>query len=150
MYMLSTAFILTSFVLTASAELAIIGEYHGEYRPCSFHQVVVTETEFRDAYLPNPDSVTNITQYDNDEKYLVGQNIGDEHYAKDKWSRIDWEYVEGKFTYCRIVYNADNETEAKSFAKPKIAIKNSCGGFPWSTMTSGLATLCPPSLPPPA
>ena len=81
-------------------------------------------------------SVFHITQYSNDNDYLITQNDSDNEYSPDLWSRFDWTYEgNGDLFYCQIVFDAQSEPAAlTSTGADRSDLDTGCGGFGWSRL----------------
>ena len=137
-------------VQTPAVPLAIIGKYIDPYNST----VVITQKAVTTTYS-SPGSQPhhiNITFFNNDMQFLVGQNSGPGTWHPEKWSRIDWTRIShgvnlGKIAYCTSVYNAPSEQMAmlvstqggmapNSVMDHSILNTTGCGGFPFSILTA--------------
>jgi hypothetical protein len=79
-------------------------------------------------------SVFHITQFDNDQDFLVAQNDSANEYNPDLWSRFDWVFDgDSNLFYCQAAYAASSEQEAlESTSADRGDLETGCGGFAWS------------------
>ena len=79
-----------------------------------------------------------ISQFDNDEQFIIAQNSEDNAYNPGLWSRFDWASVDGALWYCQTAYAAESEEAA--LATPAADATNpadgGCGGFSWTQLTT--------------
>jgi hypothetical protein len=78
-----------------------------------------------------------LTRYDNDARWVVGQNDAANAFNPGKWSRFDWATVQAALYFCQTRYDAADEAEALAATPadatdPKTA---GCGGFAWTALT---------------
>ena len=81
-----------------------------------------------------------ITQYDNDEAFLIAQNDADNAWNPELWSRIDWAWSEGDLMVCQTAY--DKATEEEALATPAADSTDAaagCGGFSWTLLRAPLS-----------
>ena len=98
----------------------------------------VTEETWIQGWGPGA-SITNISQYSNDESWVVGQNTSDHPWNPDKWNRFEWILDGDTFYMCQSVFDADTEDDALNAeaADPSDPQTTGCGGYPWSSLTEG-------------
>lgn len=82
--------------------------------------------------------VFHISQYDNDENWLVAHNDADNAFSPDLWSRFDWTESGGELYNCQTVYDAATEEDARNAppADPADPATGGCQGFAWSKLTA--------------
>ncbi len=83
------------------------------------------------------ESLYYITEFDNDEEWMVALNASENMYNPDQWSRFDWTVDGDVVYYCQTVFGVDTKEEALSAtpADPGDPLTTGCGGnFPWSQL----------------
>ena len=82
------------------------------------------------------DSVFLISQFDNDQRFLVAHNDSNNQWNPGKWSRFDWTWDDlGQLYYCQIAYDKDTEEEAVSSTQANEQdLDSGCAGFAWSAL----------------
>jgi hypothetical protein len=112
----------------ASGEaLEIVGTYVDNFD--SDHEITsATWTNF---------GVYNISQFDNEARYVIAQNDESNGSFPCLWSRFDWTLDGEDLYYCQSAYNAESE-EAALEAEPADPedLDKGCGGFEWSQLTA--------------
>jgi len=113
------------------AELEIAGTYSDDFQ--GSHQI--TGDSWTQVYESGT-SVFNISQFSNEEGYLIAQNDADNEFNPELWSRFDWTEKDGTLWYCQSVYDAESEQEALDAdpADDSDPANSGCGGFAWSEL----------------
>jgi len=111
--------------------LEIIGRYMDDFD--TSHVITKTEWTSRSSYGT---SVSHISQYDNEQDFIIAQNDSEKSWNPDKWSRFDYTVKNGAIYYCQTAY--DKETEEEALATPaadKTDPANAgCAGNPWTKL----------------
>jgi hypothetical protein len=115
---------------SGTSKIDIVGSYTDTYGTSH----TITES----MWTQNMDggvSVFHITQYSNDERFLVAQADPANAYNPNLWSRFDWTEKEDKLYYCQSIYDASTEDAALK-AKPADStdLDKGCAGFSWSEL----------------
>jgi hypothetical protein len=81
-------------------------------------------------------SVYNISQFDNDEGYVIARNDESNAFSPCAWSRFDWTESEGDLYFCQSAFAAETEDAALE-TEPADAtdLEKGCSGFPWSQLS---------------
>lgn len=109
------------------AELEIIGSYTDDWN----YDHDITQTEWT-----MDTSVFHISQYENDDDFLVAQNDAANQYNPDLWSRFDWTLDGTDLYYCQIAFDAATEAAALADTSADRAdLATGCAGFEWSKLT---------------
>ncbi len=94
-------------------------------------------------------SLFHITQWSNDDDFLVAQNDSSNAWNPDLWSRFDWTWVDSSLYFCQIAYAAEGEDAALvETSADRADLEAGCGGFGWSRLNPDYGTarvLCAPS-----
>ena len=81
------------------------------------------------------DSSYSISQFDNDDQYIIAQNGVDNAWNPSFWSKFDWTTFSGEMYYCQSAYDAASEADAMNATSDSTDPANSgCGGFSWTLM----------------
>jgi hypothetical protein len=116
----------------STGELDIAGSYTDPY---TAHEITdETWTQVSDMGT----SVFEISQFSNEDGYLIAQNGAVNSYKPGSWSRFDWTEKDGSLWYCQTVYDAETEQDALD-AEPADDSDPASGGcgednFPWSKL----------------
>lgn len=106
--------------------LAIVGTYSDEFGDTH----TITETEWTNAaggFL--------ISEWSNDEMWLVAQNADTNDFNPDLWSRFDWTWAGEQLYYCQSVYDGLTVDDALAgSADPSDPATTGCGDFPWTML----------------
>jgi len=101
--------------------------------------ITISASAYVSIYKGYEPSVVKITQFNNAEGWLVGENSGAGSYNPGKWSRIDWLFdAQGVLHLCATRSDALDEVSAK---QPNPAHNHSayatdgCGGYAFSKLT---------------
>ena len=103
---------------------------------------IITETEWtsRSSYGT---SVYHISQYDNEQDFIIAHNDSEKSCDPDKWSRFDYTVKNGAVYYCQTAYNA--ETEEAALATPAAdktdPTTSGCGGYAWTKLHKDIVEL---------
>ncbi len=112
-------------------DLEIAGTYVSDFD----EQIEITNTSWVSQAVWGTSSYT-VTQYDNEDDFLVAQNSSDDDFNPELWSRFEWT-IQGTVYYCQTLYAA--ETEAEAVAAGNLADKTDlaagCAGFSWTGLT---------------
>jgi hypothetical protein len=78
----------------------------------------------------------NISQFDNEERYVIARNDEENSLNPCAWSRFDWTYDGDDLYYCQSAFAAESERAALD-TEPADAddLEEGCSGFPWSKLT---------------
>jgi hypothetical protein len=107
--------------------LEIVGTYTTEWG----QTVVITNTEWAEQLDTSSFSYV-ISQYNNEEGYIIAQSSEDE-----TWSRFEWTVSSDTLYYCQVVFGEATETDAESDENVADAddLDEGCGGFSWTELT---------------
>ena len=89
--------------------------------------------------ITNWGAIFHITQYSNEDLYIIAQNDENNEYNPSLWSRFDWTIdADSNLYLCQTAYDAATEeaalgTEAADATDPA---NSGCGGFSWSSLTA--------------
>jgi hypothetical protein len=115
-----------------SGELDIAGDYMDDYD--TVHRITDQSwTQVSDFGT----SVFEISEFSNDEQYVIAQNAADNDFNAELWSRFDWTEKDGELWFCQVVFDAETEEDALN-AKRAVdsdPANGGCGGFAWSKLT---------------
>jgi hypothetical protein len=106
--------------------LAIIGSYDDEFGDTH----TITETEWT-----NSAGSFAISQWDNDEMWLVAQNAETNMYNPGQWSRFDWTWDGEQLYYCQSVYDGLTIEDALAGSADASDLMAGCGTFAWTALT---------------
>lgn len=113
---------------SAATGLAIVGDYTDNYG--GDHKIT------EDTWTMGSASF-HISQYDNDEMWVVAQNDSANEYNPDLWSRMDWTWSGSDLYFCQTAYDAADEAAALSTTPANAAdLAAGCGGFGWSQLVA--------------
>ncbi|MBN2194370.1 MAG: hypothetical protein JW751_16255 [Polyangiaceae bacterium] len=94
-----------------------------------------------DAYrwVQGTDSSTSLfvlTQFDNDDDFVVAQNDGENAWNAGLWSRFDWTEHNGNLYFCQTAYAAASEADALATpaADATDPATSGCGSFAWTQL----------------
>ncbi len=86
-------------------------------------------------------SVFHITQWSNDEEFLVAQNDSSNAWNPDLWSRFDWTWSQEDLYFCQTEFGAESEEAAVTAAgADRSDLEAGCGGFAWSRLNPDTGT----------
>ena len=118
--------------------LEIIGRYMDDFD--TSHVITETEWTSRSSYGT---SVYHISQYDNEQDFIIAQNDSEKSWDPDKWSRFDYTVKNGAVYYCQTAY--DKETEEEALATPAAdktdPTTSGCGGYAWTKLHKDIVEL---------
>lgn len=120
--------------------LEIIGRYMDDFD--TSHVITETEWTSRSSYGT---TVSHISQYDNEQDFVIAQNDSEKSWNPDKWSRFDYTVKNGDIYYCQTAYNA--ETEEAALATPAAdktdPTTKGCGDYnsPWTKLHKDIVEL---------
>ena len=111
---------------SVSEGLAIVGRYTDDFDG----EHVITNSIWTNY------GIYNISQFDNEERYVIARNDESNMSSPCAWSRFDWAYDGDDLYYCQSAYAAESE-EAALDSEPADAedLEKGCSGFPWSQLT---------------
>ena len=107
-------------------------ELIGKYTDSWGGSHIISNTVWFDGY-----SLYNITQFDNENDFIIAQNDKKNGYNPEKWSRFDYTEKEGKLYYCQTAFNAESEEAALNTpaADKTDPATTGCGGTnPWTEL----------------
>jgi hypothetical protein len=105
--------------------LAIVGSYADDFGDTH----TISETEWT-----NSAGSFAISQWDNDEMWLVAQNAETNMYNPGNWSRFDWAWDAEQLYYCQSVFDGATIDDALAGGADGSDLAMGCGGFPWSRL----------------
>jgi hypothetical protein len=105
--------------------LAIVGTYSDDFGDTH----TISETEWTNAA-----GSFAISQYSNDEMWLVAQNAETNMYNPSQWSRFDWTWDAEQLYYCQSVYDGLTIEDALGGSADATDLMMGCGGFAWSLL----------------
>jgi hypothetical protein len=105
--------------------LEIVGTYTDDFGDSH----TITETEWS-----NSAGSFVISQYSNDEMWLVAQNAETNMYNPSQWSRFDWTWDGEQLYYCQSVYDGPTIEDALDGSADPADLAMGCGGFAWSQL----------------
>ena len=110
-------------------------EIRGEYGDSWGGEHTITQT----AWVSGSSSYA-ISQFDNEQQFIIAQNGEDNAYNPSLWSRFDWAKVDGKLWYCQTAYSAESEEAALATAAADATdpSEGGCGGFSWTQLVDAL------------
>ena len=80
-------------------------------------------------------SIVWLTQYSNDEGWIVGQNDAVDSWNPDLWSRYDYFWAKGTLYFCQTAFDAADEEAALATPPADVMdLDTGCVGFPWSDL----------------
>jgi hypothetical protein len=106
--------------------LAIVGTYMDEFGDTH----TVSEIEWS-----NSAGSFAISQWDNDEMWLVAQNAETNMYNPGQWSRFDWTWDGEQLYYCQSVYDGLTIEDALAGSADASDLVMGCGMFAWTRLT---------------
>jgi hypothetical protein len=108
--------------------LAIVGSYTDEFG--DMH--MISETEWTIASAGS----FAISQWNNDEMWLVAQNAETNMYNPSLWSRFDWAWDDAQqLYYCQSVYDGATIDDALAGSADAGDLTGmGCNGFPWTRL----------------
>lgn len=111
--------------------LEIIGRYMDDFDTSH----VITETEWT-SRSSHGTTVSHISQYDNEQDFIIAKNDSEKSWNPDKWSRFDYIVKNGDIYYCQTAYDKETEEEALATqAADKTDPESSgCGGYAWTKL----------------
>ena len=114
-----------------SPALEIAGKYIDNYK--SSH--VISSFEWINESL-----VYNISQYDNEQGFIIAQNDNGNEWNPKKWSRFDYTEKDGVLYYCQTAYDAETEEAALATPAPDKTdpATSGCGSSPWTELKAPL------------
>lgn len=113
---------------SAPVGLAIAGSYVDDFDG----EHVITSSQWQ-----SPPAVYHISQFDNDERWVVALNDEGNSYNPCRWSRFDWVVTDDGLYFCTTAYDAESEAEALAKPAPDASdpAMGGCNNFPWSKLT---------------
>jgi hypothetical protein len=105
--------------------LAIVGTYTDDFGDTH----TISETEWT-----NSAGSFAISQWSNDEMWLVAQNAETNMYNPGNWSRFDWAWDGEQLYYCQSVFDGATVDDALNGSADASDLAMGCGGFPWSQL----------------
>ena len=105
--------------------LALVGDYTDEYG--DNHTITADQWE-------NAAGGFAITQWSNEEQWLVAQNAATNMYFPDMWSRFDWAWDGEQLYYCQAVYDGATVDDALAGSADAADLMAGCGGFAWTKL----------------
>lgn len=103
--------------------LSVVGIWEDNYTTT----IEITQTEMSDSW----GSTYTITDYNNDERWLVAQNGANNAYNPNLWSKFEW-FVDSEIYYCQTAYDAADAESAIAAMSDQSDKDAGCNGFPWS------------------
>lgn len=86
------------------------------------------------------DSIWNISQYSNFDRYIIAQNAATNTYYPNLWSRFDWAWDGQSYYYCQTGYDKASEADALALTAPNGGdLVAGCNGFAWTQLQAPLA-----------
>ncbi len=83
--------------------------------------------------------VYNISQFDNDEEYVIARNDESNDFNPCAWSRFDWTYDGEDLYYCQTAYDAERPKRLRSRPSPPTLRRSAkgCGAgtSAWTKLT---------------
>jgi hypothetical protein len=108
--------------------LAIAGSYEDEYG--DMH--TISETEWT---ISPSAGIFVISQWNNDEMWLVAQNHETNMYNPGLWSRFDWAWDAEQLYYCQSVFDGATIDDALAGSADAGDLTGmGCNGFPWTRL----------------
>jgi hypothetical protein len=91
-----------------------------------------------DAWVTDGAFTYEVLRFDNEAEYLVARNGAGTGDAEGAYSRFDWAFDDGAFSYCQIAFDAESEAAAEGAdtADRQALSTDGCNGFPWSELTA--------------
>jgi hypothetical protein len=105
--------------------LAIVGTYTDDFGDTH----TISETEWT-----NSAGSFAISQWSNEEMWLVAQNAETNMYSPGLWSRFDWAWDGEQLYYCQSVFDGATIDDALAGSANADDLAMGCGGFPWSQL----------------
>lgn len=105
--------------------LEIVGSYTDDFGDVH----TISETEWT-----NSAGSFAISQYSNEEMWLVAQNGETNMYNPSQWSRFDWAWDAEQLYYCQSVYDGATIEDALGGSADAADLAMGCGGFAWSLL----------------
>jgi len=106
--------------------LEIVGTYTDNFGDTH----TISETEWS-----NSAGSFAISQFSNEEMWLVAQNAETNMYDPGSWSRFDWTWDAEQLYYCQSLFDGATIDDALAAASADTAdLAMGCGGFPWSQL----------------
>lgn len=105
--------------------LAIVGTYTDDFGDTH----MISESEWT-----NSAGSFAISQWSNDEMWLVAQNAETNMYSPGLWSRFDWAWDGEQLYYCQSVFDGATIEAALAGSANADDLTLGCGGFPWSQL----------------
>ncbi|MBP5406182.1 hypothetical protein J6Z19_03425 [bacterium] len=83
------------------------------------------------------DTLFRITQFDNENDFIIAQNDAEKSWFPEKWSRFDYVIDGGKIYLCQIAFDKETEDDALAAtdADRTDLTDKGCNGSPWSELT---------------
>lgn len=104
-------------------DLSLIGMWEDNYMTV----IEISQTDMSDSW----GSTFSITDYNNDEQWLIAQNGPNNAYNPDLWSKFEW-FVDSEIYYCQTAYDAADAASAAAMTSDPNDKNAGCNGFPWS------------------
>jgi hypothetical protein len=105
--------------------LAIVGTYTDDFADTH----MISETEWI-----NSAGSFAISQYSNEEMWLVAQNAEANEFNPGLWSRFDWAWDGEQLYYCQSVYDGPTIDDALAGSADASDLMTGCGMFAWSQL----------------
>lgn len=105
--------------------LAIVGTYTDDFSDTH----TISETEWS-----NSAGSFAISQWSNEEMWLVAQNAETNTYNPGNWSRFDWTWDGEQLYYCQSLFDGATIDDALAASANAGDLAMGCGGFPWSQL----------------
>jgi hypothetical protein len=82
----------------------------------------------------------SISQYSNDDGWIVAQNNSQNAYFPELWSKFEWTTdADGEYYYCQSTYAENTEAEAIAAIGADMSdLQGGCSGFSWTGLRSSL------------
>ncbi|MBO4712171.1 hypothetical protein J5681_09715 [bacterium] len=111
--------------------LEIIGSYLDDWG--TFHVISEADWSMESSYGK---SVYHISQYDNEQDFVIAQNDKDNEYNPELWSRFDYTEKDGDLYYCQTAFDAESEEAALATAAADKTdpATSGCGDYPWTKL----------------
>ena len=110
--------------------LELIGDYVDDW---GFeHQVREDSWTFDPAGTP---SIVWLSQYDNEEGWVIGQNDPVDSFNPDLWSKFVWHWEVDVLHMCQTAFSGVDEAAALATTADTSDLATGCGGYAWSILT---------------
>lgn len=105
--------------------LAIVGTYMDEFGDTH----TITESLWT-----NSAGEFAISEWNNEEMWLVAQNAESNEFSPLLWSRFDWTWDGDVLYYCQSVFDGATMEDALAGSANRDSLDMGCGGFPWTRL----------------